>query len=239
MANKRQNKKNIKKLDRLASEIGEKAVTHTTKQITKKLGKAVEASVKSSSKVRGNVKAHMTKDSARIVASLSVTEEAEKVTTGPGLVDMKKVFSMSSQRKMVKRWNPQRQQHVQGWYIDVPIRRKTYRSAKKDFSGYMTSGLYNALRDQDYGKITVDKDLLYTARNKKLSNTIPELNYEPTTGDINKIENPERANTSMYVAIRRVSNLSAPNSWLINRKTAKEEDPEVQRIIQEMRDFRI
>ena len=229
----------MKKLERLTSEISKRAIEHTTKQITEKLGKAVEASVKSSKKLRGNVKTNVTKDSARIVASLSVIETTESVMTGPGLVDMKKVFSMSPQRKMISRWNPQRQQQVKGWYIDVPIRRKTYRSKKKDYSSYMTSGLYNALRDQDYGRITVDPDLLYAARNKKLSSTIPELNYEPVTGDINKIENPDRENTSMYVAIRRVSNLSPPNSWLINRKSAKEEDPEVQRIIQEMKDFRI
>ena len=234
MANKRQAKKNSKNLEELLKDIGTDAVASGTSRISKKANAVTKAAVSKSKKVRGSVKTTSDGNVSRILIALEdVGSKDDTYNTGPRLIDLKKSFAKSPYRKTFNRWDNDKQRVVRGWYMDVPIRRKTYRADRKDWSSYMTSGLYSALRKADEGTVQVSQDLLYAARNSKLSANIGELNYEPKTSDINKITD-SATGRSQYVAIRRVSSNSPPNSWLINRKSARRDDPEVQRIIEEM-----
>lgn len=121
-----------------------------------------------------------------------------------------------------------------GWYLIVPIRRYTYRNAEsaKTASG-MSKRMYNELRSAPTNT-TLVSDYLY--ENRQVS-PIPELNYEPKSNTITKLPNPVRRSSSVYIAFRTVSNTSAPNSWIINREKATEDNlsPQIREIIEEVK----
>lgn len=225
--------RNARNMNRFFQGTAAAALEAHVDSVAKQTKSIVNRNVENSKSVSARVKVIKQRQKLRAAVEAQFTETKKKTSSG-GIIDMKKAFAMSPLRKTFHRYDKKKKRTISGWYMDVPIRRKTYVAAKKDYSSYMTKGLYNQLLKADHGSIKVNPDLLYAARNNKLSDTIEELNYKPKGDTIMRVADERRKNSSTYVAIRRVSSESSPSSWIINRKNARREDPEVQRILREL-----
>lgn len=118
-----------------------------------------------------------------------------------------------------------------GWYLIVPIRRYTRGASKA--SG-MSRRMYDELRSAPApNNRTIISDYLY---NNRSQSPIPELNYEPKSRTITRMENPS-GRGNVYISFRTVSDTSAPNSWILNRANARLDNltPRIQNVIQEVK----
>ena len=129
--------------------------------------------------------------------------------TNRGVIDLKPMFMRSTKVKRKKNG---------GWYLVVPISissrnlvktsgRKTYDEIRAAFSD-MSPGATS----------TVNIESLFNRQYSNIQSlTLPSLVPAKPTGNITATKNASGTRNS-YVAFRTVSDRSAPQSWVINRK---------------------
>lgn len=162
-------------------------------------------------------KAGVMKDSAKALshsgADVRVTSGRMEATIGKltnrGVIDLKPMFMRSSKVKRKKNG---------GWYLVIPINissrnlvktsgRKTYDEIRSAFSDLAPNT-----------SATVDISSLFEKQYSSLQSlTLPTLVPAKPTGNITATKNASGSRNS-YVAFRTVSDRSAPQSWVINRK---------------------
>ena len=121
-----------------------------------------------------------------------------------GLLDLKPYFANSPKTKRTKDG---------GWYLIVPIRRKT-----RD----MSYQLYQEAKNIDISNKPMATSPVNSLYSNRRSSSIDLLNYTPKSNNLTRINNGN--NGSTYVAFRTVSNKSNPASWIINRDMANQEN---------------
>lgn len=128
----------------------------------------------------------------------------EKRLDSMGVIDLKPFFANSADAKQSKKG---------GWYVVVPIRRKTRGMSRR---------MYDQLRSVEVepgSSTTVATDYLYDRRR---ASGATMLNYEPQSNNITKEAGSN--GRSSYVAYRTVSDKSPMNSWILNRDKVNKDD---------------
>lgn len=158
--------------------------------------------------------------------------EVEEEEDRPGVIDLKKHFKQSPNRKTTKDG---------GWYMIIPIRRYTSRnSPRREQSTGMSSRLYKDLLDTQpkEGYANIMSDYLYD--NRRGGSPISQLNYTPKSNRITRMRNPAAVGRGhIYISFRTVSDKSHPSSWILNRNKVRPNDrsQEIRRIIDEVKSY--
>lgn len=143
----------------------------------------------------------------RMPKYLEVTEER---MAKHGIIDLKPYFANSPNRKINKEGK---------WYMYIPISIKT-----RD----MSRRAYDDLRSQATPQIAGTKTKLYTQYlydRRRESSAVPSLNYKPKDYNVTAIDKQWGSGTRReYVAFRTVTQDSPPNSWIVNRGKANEDE---------------
>lgn len=150
---------------------------------------------------------------SRSGADVRITSGRMEATIGKltnrGVIDLKPMFMHSSKAKRKKNG---------GWYLVIPISissrnlvktsgRRTYDEIRSAFSDLVPDT-----------SATVNISSLFDRQYSNLQNlTLPSLVPAKPTGNITATKNSTGTRNS-YVAFRTVSDKSAPQSWVINRK---------------------
>lgn len=121
-----------------------------------------------------------------------------------GLLDLKPYFANSPKAKHTKNG---------GWYLIVPIRRKT-----RD----MSYQLYQQAKNIDISNKSMATSPINSLYSNRQTSDISLLNYQPKSNNLTRIANGN--NGSTYVSFRTVSDKSNPASWILNRDMATSEN---------------
>lgn len=137
-------------------------------------------------------------------------EVTERRMEKNGIIDLKPYFANSPKRKINKEGK---------WYMYIPISIKT-----RD----MSRRAYDELRAQSTPQIAGSQTKMYTQflyDRRKESPAVPSLNYKPRSHNVTAIDKKWGSGTRReYIAFRTVNQDSPPNSWIINRGKANEDE---------------
>lgn len=136
-------------------------------------------------------------------------EVTEKRMERHGVIDLKPYFQNSSKRKINKEGN---------WYLFIPISVKTRGISRR---------AYDELRAQPTPGVAGEQTTMYTKYlydRRKTSPSVPSLNYKPRSNRVTAYDREWGAGTRReYIAFRTVNKDSPPNSWIVNRGRANED----------------
>lgn len=143
----------------------------------------------------------------RMPRYLEITQERMNKA---GIVDLKPYFAKSPKRKVNKQGK---------WYMFIPISMKTRSMSRR---------AYDDLRSQSTPQLAGSQTKLstkYLYDRRQTSSAVPSLNYQPKAYTVTAFDRQWGEGTRReYVAFRTVTQDSPPNSWIINRGTANENE---------------